>query len=113
MTTLKMPEPVGFMWQHDETGRIGFVDAGQPMDKWTASNPRLNIISTVYTAEALRDVLEQAAQVCESDYRVLVARRAHADSTAIGGANFAYFNEVMGRLTACATEIRAMKEQIK
>jgi len=56
----------------------------------------------------IRQVQEACAKVCEADYRVLEARRAHADSMFIGGANHVYFNEVMTRTSACAAAIRAL-----
>jgi hypothetical protein len=59
---MKMPEPIAYMWQHDETGRTGFVEAWQPMDKWKESNPRLRVIGPLYDKQALIDLLEEAAQ---------------------------------------------------
>lgn len=44
-------EPVAWMWQHDETGRVGFVDVWQvECGKWEAGNPRLKLIAPLYRA---------------------------------------------------------------
>lgn len=42
-------EQVGWMWQHDETGRTGFVDCWQVENGWQDGNPRLRLISKLYT----------------------------------------------------------------
>jgi len=67
---MKMPEPSAYMWQHDETGRTGFVEAWQPMDKWKESNPRLHVIGPLYDKQAMRDLLEAAAVECENNYKL-------------------------------------------
>ena len=41
-------EAVAWMWQHDETGRIGFVEAWQ-IDVWQQINPRCKLIGPLYT----------------------------------------------------------------
>jgi hypothetical protein len=41
-------EQVGWMWQHDETGRTGFVDCWQVENGWQEGNPRLRLISKLY-----------------------------------------------------------------
>ena len=43
-------EPVAYMWQHDETGRTGFVDAWQLQNGWRENNPRLHIVAPLYAA---------------------------------------------------------------
>ena len=48
----KTDEPVAYMWQHDETGRTGFVEAGQLAMGWRDANPRLKIVATCYTNPA-------------------------------------------------------------
>lgn len=35
---------VAWMWQHEETGRVGFIDQWQIENGWQAANPRLRII---------------------------------------------------------------------
>jgi len=70
MTTLKMPEP---------------------------SHANLDGLP-LYTAEALRDVLEQAAKLCDAKF----------DKRSAGG-----FPREASTARNLATEIRAMKEQIK
>lgn len=42
-------EQVGWMWQHDETGRTGFVNCGQVENGWQEINPRLRLVSRLYT----------------------------------------------------------------
>ena len=44
-------EPVAWMWQHDETGRTGFVDCWQVENGWQENNPRLRIVSKLYTTQ--------------------------------------------------------------
>lgn len=53
--TLAAPqgEPVAWMWQHEETGRKGFVEADQLAMGWEANNPRLKITAPLYTAPAV------------------------------------------------------------
>lgn len=41
-------EQVGWMWQHDETGRTGFVDCWQVENGWQDGNPRLRLTSKLY-----------------------------------------------------------------
>jgi hypothetical protein len=42
-------EPVAWMWQHEETGRTGFVDAWQVEQGWQKNNPRNRIVGPLYT----------------------------------------------------------------
>ena len=44
-------EPVAWMWQHEETGRIGFVDSYQIENGWQESNPRLRLSMPLYTSQ--------------------------------------------------------------
>ena len=64
---IKWPEPAVHMWQHEETGRVGFVEASQPLDQWTKANPRLAIVAKIHTEaqlkQAVRDAYEDAAKV--------------------------------------------------
>lgn len=43
-------EPVAWMWQHDDTGRTGFVDAWQLANGWREANPRLHVTTPLYAA---------------------------------------------------------------
>lgn len=45
-------KPVAWMWQHDETGRIGFVDVWQVENGWQAANPRNKLTTPLYAAPA-------------------------------------------------------------
>lgn len=42
---------VAWMWQHEETGNVGFIDQWQIDNGWQAANPRLRLIRPlVFTA---------------------------------------------------------------
>lgn len=43
-------EVVAWMWQHDETGRTGFVDRWQVENGWQEQNPRLKLIHALTLA---------------------------------------------------------------
>lgn len=103
---MKMPEPIGYLSQYNLT----MLEQGYPQTIVMLKGEKRNL--PIYNKQALIDLLEAAAVECEQDYRVLEARRAHADSTTLGGANYAYFNEVMARLTSCAATIRKLKETL-
>lgn len=57
-------EAVAFMWQHDETGRTGFVEAGFDRAHWEKHNPRLHIIGPLY-----RHPAQPAARMSEEQER--------------------------------------------
>jgi hypothetical protein len=40
----RTPEIVAWMWQHEETGRTGFVDVWQVENGWQIANPRLKLV---------------------------------------------------------------------
>lgn len=44
-------EVVAWMWQHDETGRCGFVEVDQIAMGWQAANPRLQLIRPLTYAD--------------------------------------------------------------
>ena len=46
-------EPVAFMFQHSETGRITFVDAWQKENGWAAGNPRFFEVDALVPASTL------------------------------------------------------------
>lgn len=48
-----LPEPVAYMWMHDETGRIGFVDVWQLENGWQQANPRCQVENPLFTADQL------------------------------------------------------------
>jgi hypothetical protein len=58
------PEPVAWMWQHDETGRIGFVEAWQIEHDWQQNNPRCRITGPLYAAPPQREPLTDEQIVC-------------------------------------------------
>jgi len=65
MSNLKMPEPYGYdvYVEEADNGYIVYsLDDAQLVDDATNHGATT---TTLYTAEALRDVLEQAAKVCE------------------------------------------------
>ena len=43
-----LPEPVAYMWQHEETGVTGFVEVQQVEWGFQENNPRLQIICPLY-----------------------------------------------------------------
>jgi hypothetical protein len=43
-------KPVAYMWQHEETGNVGFVDPWQVENGWQAANPRLRIVSPLFAS---------------------------------------------------------------
>ena len=57
---IKWPQPAVHMWQHEETGRVGFVEASQPLDQWTKANPRLAIVAKVHTEAQLKQAVRDA-----------------------------------------------------
>lgn len=70
-----LPEPESFMYQHEDTGQIGYVDPWQIANGFEAANPRLQVIGPLYTAdqmhafraEGVREALERAAQLCAAE----------------------------------------------
>lgn len=90
MTTFKMPEPVAYIDRLQATT----LKTGCPVVTTLTTHRAFKEDEPLYTADALRDVLEQAAMVCES-----LAVTDCSDS------NIARHE--------CAAAIRAMKEQIK
>lgn len=64
-------EPVAWMWQHEETGRIGFIDEWQKMHGWEANNPRLKIIKPLYTHPPINQSLTTQAQSDAKDAALL------------------------------------------
>jgi len=46
-------EPVAFMFQHSETGRIAFVDAWQKENGWATANPRYKEVGTMHGASTV------------------------------------------------------------
>ena len=41
-------QPVAWMWQHDETGRVGFVDQWQLDNGWEKNNPSCHITRPLF-----------------------------------------------------------------
>ena len=56
-------EPVAWRWQHNETGRTGFVDVEQLRNGWGALNPRIKIVAPVYAAPAPALTPEQCQEL--------------------------------------------------
>lgn len=42
------PEPEAWMYQHEETGQIGFIDQWQVENHFEENNPRLQLICPLY-----------------------------------------------------------------
>lgn len=85
---------------------------GDPQHRALLALSEIDALPTVPAQYALTEygeqVREACAKVCEGKSRVLEARRAHADSMTLGGANHSYFTQVMTKVTECAQDIRAM-----
>lgn len=56
-------EPVAWQWQHDETGRVGFVDLWQVEHGWQANNPRCKLVRPLYAHPPASDALREAARM--------------------------------------------------
>ena len=55
-------EPVAFMFQHSETGRIAFVDAWQKENGWALANPRYSEVGTMHGASTVASLTAQRDQ---------------------------------------------------
>ena len=66
---VEMPETLGFMWQHDETGRIGFAEESQ-RQPWSKGNPRLAIVCDIVTLDQCQQAV--AAAVARKDAEIAV-----------------------------------------
>jgi hypothetical protein len=60
-------EPVAWMWQHEETGRTGFVDAWQVEQGWQKNNPRNRIVGPLYTTPQQASEPMTVEQIWEND----------------------------------------------
>ena len=74
MTTFTMPKPIAWGWPNDEYPELIF-DVICP-DEHDRDEGSYTI--QLYTAEALRDVLEQAARVCEKHFHSTTAKSIRA-----------------------------------
>ncbi len=73
-------EPVVWMYQHDETGRIGFVDTWQKGNGFEAANPRLKIVAPLYTRPSAQEAPPSQPVEVEllTDEEKLPAKQAYA-----------------------------------
>lgn len=108
MSGFKMPEPVAYLYyprKKPELKQLSF-------DNWPQKQRQVlgHIQSQLYTADALRDVLEQAAQVCDAE-EVSMSEMGlkHPEDSGSRDRCFARSNTA----NWMARHIRAMKEQIK
>lgn len=62
--------PVGYMYQHEETGNIGFIDQWQVDNGFEKNNPRLKIITSLYSSP-------QPIEKCEPVAEALHERNRH------------------------------------
>ena len=78
-TTERKGEPVAWLWQHEETGRKGFVEADQLAMGWEVANPRLKLVTPLYTSPQVpegfalvpvepTDAMMDAAEACSDDW---------------------------------------------
>ena len=66
---VEQAEPVAWMWQHEETGRTGFIETSLAKD-WAKLNPRQPLVMPVYKhppTPAWHDAPEVAALKAERD----------------------------------------------
>jgi hypothetical protein len=49
---------VAWMWQHEETGNVGFIDQWQIDNGWQAANPRLRLIRPLVFAPGVVEPLK-------------------------------------------------------
>lgn len=70
-------EPVAYMWQHDESGRIGFIDQWQVDNGFWESNPRLHLVSPLFThPPAQPDTTALQARIAELESHLDTANTA-------------------------------------
>ena len=50
---LEAREVEAYMWQHGDSGRIGFIDKWQVENGWQSMNPRLSIVCELVRKESL------------------------------------------------------------
>jgi hypothetical protein len=63
LSDIEKCEPVAYMYQHEETGNIGFIDQWQVDNGFEKNNPRLKIITSLYTSPQPIERREPAALV--------------------------------------------------
>lgn len=68
-------EPLAWLWQHEDTGREGFVSTWQLKNGWQAGNPRLSVVCPLYTHQA-----QQAKPQPLSDEKVLALYQKYGTS---------------------------------
>jgi len=54
-------EPMAWMWQHEDTGMIGFVDLQQIANGFESNNPRLKLVSPLYPSPPNEKQIKAAA----------------------------------------------------
>ena len=84
-------EPIAWMWQHDETGRTGFIEANLAKD-WVKLNPRLPLVCPVYAAP------QPERKPMTKGQREQVARRAEAAMN--GNVNLSWRDALMSETEA-------------
>jgi len=63
-------EPVAFMFQHSETGRIAFVDAWQKENGWATANPRYKEVGALHGASTVAALKAQVAELEKDAWRL-------------------------------------------
>lgn len=56
-------EPVAYMFQHGETGRITFVDTWQKENGWAAANPRYSEVGALHGASTVAALKARVAEL--------------------------------------------------
>ena len=62
-----LPEPVAFMWMHDETGRIGFVDVWQLKNGWQQANPRCKVKRPLFAADQMHAAIARERELQQNN----------------------------------------------
>lgn len=83
-----MSEPVAWMWQHDETGRTGFVEHAPPdeLAQWERMNKPRKIVMPLYTTAEAGEIAELRAKA--ADYDRLAGRARDRRIALEGAANY-------------------------
>lgn len=72
--------PAAFMWQHDETGRVGFVEFEQLEMGWKAANPRLAIVAPLYSRQQAKPVAADRSEALKELRDMLAGYIEHYDA---------------------------------
>lgn len=98
----RQPEPESFMYQHDETGQIGFVDIQQVEWGFENNNPRLKIICQLYRSPLAPVALK------DHEFRELVNRLRDIACEYVGSGQLR--ERISMELRACLDKVKDMNQ---